>query len=453
MTGIDPTREARRIQPWRPNPRFWQYRGAPVLLLGGSVDDNLFQIPDLEAHLDLLVAAGGNYVRCTMSDRPDLGYEVMAFAQGAGGRYDLERWNEEYWTRFARFLELTAAREVFVQVEVWDRFDHSGQPWLTDPFNPANNVNYSHEAAGLAPEYPNHPGRNEQPFFYTVPALADNRVVLPFQQAFVDRVLAFSLTHDHVLYCIDNETSGDAAWSRYWTERIRAAAATAGTAVEVTEMWDPWDVREAPHRHTLDHPELYSFVDLSQNSHNPGQANWERTQWVRSYLADRPRPMNSTKIYGADTSKWTGRGITSEHGGQTFWRNLIGGFAASRFHRPPSGLGLGEAAQAHLRSARALAAAFDFLRAVPDERHEHLGERVENEAYLTRVPGQQYAVYFPDGGYVELDLSEAGSGTFRLRWLDVERSRWQEAGTVSAKEPAPLPAPGSGPWVALLTRA
>src|SRR3546814_15038817 len=49
---------------------------------------------------------------------------------------------------------------------------------------------------------------------------------------------------------------------------------------------------------------------------------------------------NSTKIYGSHTSKWTNRGINQEHAVQTFFRNILGGFAGSRFHRPPSGLGL-----------------------------------------------------------------------------------------------------------------
>jgi hypothetical protein len=65
-----PERDARRIQPYAGNPGYWQYKGAPVVLLGGTVDDNLFQIPDLEEHLDLLASVGGNYIRNTMSDRP-----------------------------------------------------------------------------------------------------------------------------------------------------------------------------------------------------------------------------------------------------------------------------------------------------------------------------------------------------------------------------------------------
>src|SRR5687768_5513834 len=91
-----------RIRPYEKNPRYWQYKGQPILLLGGSKDDNLFQIPDLEAHLDEIKSAGGNYIRNTMSDRKDLGFEVYPFHQRADKRYDLSRWNDKYWQRFER---------------------------------------------------------------------------------------------------------------------------------------------------------------------------------------------------------------------------------------------------------------------------------------------------------------------------------------------------------------
>lgn len=441
-------RSSGRIQPWTENPRFWQLDGQPVWLLGGTVKDNLFQIPDLEAHLDLLVSVGGNYVRNTMSDRPAAGFEVKAFGQDEQGRYDLTTWNEEYWQRFESLLRWTGERRIVVQIEMWDRFDHARENWDEDPFNPANNVNYTHDESGLAATYEAHPGRNEQPFFYTVPELQNNEVVLAHQRAFVDRVLEFSLPHGHVLYCMDNETSGDPAWGRYWAEHIRARAKAAGVEVVLTEMWDNWDVRHETHRPTFDDPELYGFVDLSQNSHNPGQTNWERAQWVRDYLAAQPRPMNSTKIYGADTSKWTERGVNSAHGEATFWRNLIGGFASSRFHRPPSGLGLSGRAQANLRAARRLQERFDVFHAEPDSEHALLRERDEDEAYATRVPGRQIAVFFPDGGEVVLDAAELPAGA-TLAWLDIAAGSWGDAvqigpGAVRLTAPA-------GPQVALLS--
>jgi hypothetical protein len=45
---------ADRIQPYATNPYFWQYQGKPLLLLGGTWQDNLFNHPKgLERHLDL----------------------------------------------------------------------------------------------------------------------------------------------------------------------------------------------------------------------------------------------------------------------------------------------------------------------------------------------------------------------------------------------------------------
>jgi len=116
-----PADDANRIQPWSKNPRYWQYKGQPVLLLGGSKDDSLFQIPDLKEHLDAIQKAGGNYIRNTMSDRNDKGFEVYPFQRRPDGKYDLDQWNEEYWRRFKNMLRWTAERDIIVQIEVWGR--------------------------------------------------------------------------------------------------------------------------------------------------------------------------------------------------------------------------------------------------------------------------------------------------------------------------------------------
>ena len=71
-----------RIQPYAKNRLYWQYREKPVLLLGGSDDDNLFQWTGkkLTVQLDLIKSVGGNCVRNTMSDRDERG------RVGAGAR-------------------------------------------------------------------------------------------------------------------------------------------------------------------------------------------------------------------------------------------------------------------------------------------------------------------------------------------------------------------------------
>ena len=213
-----------------------------MLLLGGSKDDNLFQIPDLKEHLDEIRAAGGNYIRNTMSDRKDKGFEVYPFRQRPDGKYDLEQWNDEYWRRFENMLRWTAERDIIVQIEVWDRFDYSTKNWEPHPYNPKNNVNYTYAESGFAEDYPDHPGQNKQPFFFTTPQQRNNPVVLKYQQRFVEKMLSCTLRYDHVLYCMDNETSAQEAWGAYWAEFIRQRAKQAGKQVCLTEMWDAWDL-------------------------------------------------------------------------------------------------------------------------------------------------------------------------------------------------------------------
>ena len=73
--------------------------------------------------------------------------------------YDLDRWNEEYWNRFDRFLEATRDRDVVVQVELWAPWDfHPDEDWQRNPYNPANNCNYSFEESGLPERSSPRPG-------------------------------------------------------------------------------------------------------------------------------------------------------------------------------------------------------------------------------------------------------------------------------------------------------
>ncbi|MBP9900426.1 MAG: hypothetical protein IT579_05640 [Verrucomicrobia subdivision 3 bacterium] len=437
--------DAGRIQPWTSNPRYWQYKGQPVLLLGGSKDDNLFQIPDLKAHLDEILAPGGNYIRNTMSDRADLGFEVYPFGHLPDGKYDLDEWNEEYWRRFENLLRWTAERDIIVQIEVWDRFDYSTKNWPPHPYNPKNNINYTTEQSGLAVEYPDHPGQNRQPFFFTTPKQRNNTVVLKYQQRFVDKMLSYSLKHDHLLYCMDNETSAPEAWGDYWAEYIKQSAREAGKQVCVTEMWDAWDLKAEEHKRTFDHPERYDFCDVSQNNQKKAQEHWNNFQWVRVRVASQPRPLNTVKTYGADT----GRFGNNRDGLERFWRHVIGGAAAARFHRPGSGLGLSQPAVATIQAARKLESLIKLWDIEPA--NELLSDREGNEAYLAAQPGRAYALYFTDGGAVGLDLKHA-PGRFGVRWIDIGSGEWGQSERLDGGRTVTVTAPAKGQWVAAIVR-
>jgi hypothetical protein len=316
-------------------------------------------------------------------------------------------------------MELTAARQIIVQFEMWDRFDFARGPWEHNPYNPKNNVNYTAEASGLKPEILTHPGQRENAFFRSVPALENNQALLPYQQAQVDQMLSISLPYGHALYCMDNETNESPEWGWYWSRYIQEKAAKAGVLVQTTEMWDAHSLLDGEHAGTFDHPEIYTFVDISQNNHRPAHEHWDNPQEIRRRLiaSGEIRPMNSVKIYGANS----GRYGSSRDAQERFWRNVLGGLASSRFHRPVAGLGLSAVAQTHIPSMRLFADELDIFRSEPH--NELLANRSWNEAYCTARPGAAYGVFFTDGGNVLLDVS-AAQAPLIVRWLEIRACRW-----------------------------
>ena len=418
-------------------PQYWEYHGDPVLLLGGSDEDNLFQLPGLENQLDLLVSVGGNYVRNTMSSR-DSG-NVWAFhLDPETGIYDLNRWNPEYWSRFEELLELTSEREIVVQVELWATFDFYRDNWEINPFNPKNNTNYTAERTKLPLEVSTHPIYCDNPFFWSIPAHQNNMPLLNYQQAFVDKLLSYSLEFDHVLYCIDNETSVTSEWGRFWSEYIKKKASEKGKVVHITEMWDPWDLDHISHRESFDHPETYSFVEISQNNHQRGQNQWDNGlhQIEKLSLAGNLRPVNNIKTYGNDLGQ---HGGGTHNGIQSFIRSTLFGSAAVRFHRPPSGLGLGDTAQAVINSMRMATKSIDFFNAEPH--NGLLLSREENEAYCRAVPGKDYLVYFPESGALELDVVTPGSG-WEVKRLEILTGQWKKVKMIEEDGHIRLQSPG-----------
>lgn len=447
------------LKPWSQNSWYWAWGDEPILLLGGSDDDNLFQWPKekLIPQLDRIVQAGGNVIRNTMSDRQDGGFEVYPFLRLGNGKYDLNQWNPEYWERFETLLTETAKRGIKVQIEVWDRFDFTDvrrndpQRWeKKHPYNPQNNVNYTFEESGFVARYPDHPGANKQPFFFTTPKQRNNLTVLKYQTRFVDKLLSHSLKYNHVLYCIDNETKAEREWGEYWARHIRSRANDANKKVMITEMWDDWNLRAERHRQTFDHPELYDYVDVSQNNQNSGQEHWDNFLFVRDYLNKQPRPMNTTKTYGADGNKFK---HTDQDAIERFWRHLLAGAASIRFHRPDSGLGINDKAVACIRAARLLEEEVRLWEVEPS--NQLLRERAANEAYLAGNHDKTKLVIFsPAQGQsgqsreVQLDGSQLRK-TYQLSWIDIDRG--ERAGPpVEANASTGLIPPVSGNAVAVM---
>jgi hypothetical protein len=190
-------------------------------------------------------------------------------------------------------------------------------------------------------------------------------------------------------------------------------------------------------------PDTFSFLDVSQNNHQKGQTHYDNAWTRRDSIRNEPRPMTNVKIYGGDYMRFG----DARDGVERFWRNIFGGHAAARFHRPPGGIGLSGRAQQMIRSARQVTDAFDLFRCEP--RNDLLSQREPNEAYCLAEEARRYAVYFPAEGSVALDTSR-GHTALSVRWYDVDRGRWHSAKTIQGGQFAELTTPSPGQWAVVI---
>jgi len=442
------------IKPYEKNLKYWQYKGEPILLIGGSKTDHLFLADSLVEHLDEMVKIGANYVRNTMSQGE--GLDLKPHKRLENGQFDLNQWNEAYWQKFADFLLWTYERNIIVQIEIWDRFNYAVKYWQHSPWHPKNNVNYSAQETGLANEYPERMIYDDLlPFFHTIPGMPEYRTSLDlirkYQENFIDKMLSYSLKYGHVLYCVNNETTTSFEWGKYWINYINDKANKKNARVFCTDMFDKFfQPNKCPGcLHALEEADIYSFLDVSQNnSRNFNQSHWDTLQWIIKQRDKYPlRPLNNTKIYGGMNSTW-GSG-SNKDGIERFCRNVIGGCATARHHRPPYGNGLNEKAKASIQAVRKVEKDIKFWEINPGK--NLLYSREEDEAYVSAKEGEKYVLYFPDIGDVRLNLN-AYKNTFITKWINISTGEYGVESTLQGGSNVNISTPSGGSWFLLVLK-
>ena len=76
-----------------------------------------------------------------------------------------------------------------------------------------------------------------------------------------------------------------------------------------------------------------------------------------------------------------------------------------------------------------------------------------NEAYCTADPGRAYALFFPDGGDLHLDVSACDDAQLEVTWLDVRSCEWHAPTEVAAEGRLHLATPcEEGYWAVLVVK-
>ncbi len=147
------------------NPHYFQYSGKTIALITSGEHYGSVMNADFDYHkyLATLQAEGMNYTRLFGGSyvevpqtsfgirrntlAPKSGRLILPWARsgesgyaGGGNKFDLEKWDQEYFQRFHDFLGEAERRGVIVEISLFSS-QYGDVQWAVSPFNAANNVN------------------------------------------------------------------------------------------------------------------------------------------------------------------------------------------------------------------------------------------------------------------------------------------------------------------------
>jgi hypothetical protein len=414
------------------NPRYFaDDTGKAVLLVGShtwtSLQDmgNVDPPPafDWEGYLDFLTSHQHNFMRMWR-------WEVAAWSNRSHGeprleycspqpwprtgpgealdgkpKFDLGRFDEEFFARLRSRVEEAGERGIYVSVMLFEGYglQKTDGAWQYHPFNPANNAN------GVGSD-PNGDGLGLE-----VHELADPQMTA-VQEAYVRQVIDTVNDLDNVLYEISNENHpASTDWQYHMIRFIHdyEAALPKQHPVGMTFQYEGGNNR--------------TLFESPAEWVSPGPGGGYRTS---------PPAATGAKVVISDTDHlW---GIGGSRG--WVWMTICRGLNPI-FMDPYEGTIIPsddrwEAVRRTLGHARVLSERVDLGAMEP---HRELA----STEYCLAAPGAQYLAYLPDGGAATLDLS-AAQGAMRVEWLEPDQGTVSAGETVMGGGPVTLTAPFAG---------
>src|SRR5580692_3403212 len=197
------------------NPHYFEFRGKAVALVTSGEHYGAVLNADVDFHkylatidsdgLNYTRIFGGSYVEVPAKSfgilRNDLAplpnrfiapwirSESPGYA-GGGNKFDLTRWNPEYFQRYHDFLEDASKRGIVVEISLFSSH-YDEMMWKISPFNPTNNVN------------------NTDAIEWKKLNTLENGNILAFQEAYAKKLMQEARDFDNVIFEIQNEPWSD----------------------------------------------------------------------------------------------------------------------------------------------------------------------------------------------------------------------------------------------------
>jgi hypothetical protein len=423
------------------NPRYFTDNSGRAIYLTGShtwqnlmdflaKGDTAFNYPE---YLDMMQKNGHNFMRMWTWEQTRMGAWTAdtiyasppPFVRTGPGmaldgkpRFDLTKYNPEYFDRLRRRIEEAGRRGIYVSVMLFqgwslDRIDSKvGNPFPFQVYNIANNINN----VGA----PNTPGDyDDKPSLHS---LMISPRLLAIQEAYVKHVIESVNDLDNVLYEIINE-GGTISWQYHMIDFIKKTEATMPKQhpVGMTHTGDP----SSPNQVLFDSP-----ADWISPNYVPYDWRSGDSTVVSSFKSD-PPDTKGKKVVFPDTDHLWG------HGGNHIWvwkcflRGLNPIFMdpwypmAGKENEEKTigwiylkGGGITkddrnyhdfELVRKNMGYTRLFSKRLDLIHSIP---HPELS----STGYCLANPGHEYLVYFPKGGEEKIDLRGI-EGNYTVEWF------------------------------------
>jgi hypothetical protein len=401
---------------------------------------------DFAAYLDMLERHGHNFIRLWCWEQVatwDATWEVFRDPEDSGSddgvvprvaphpwartgpgtaldgkpKFDLAKFDDDYFTRLRERVQAADARGVYVSVMLFEGWAPWQISWGSHPFHWANNVNgIDGDADG--------DGRGLQMHTLDIPSITR------LQEAYVRRVIDTVGDLDNVLYEIANESGTySIEWQYHLIRFIKDIEGSRSKQhpVGMTAVF--------PRGPNAEPGSMKPLVESPADWISPGGVDYR----------DDPPPADGRKVIVIDTDHLWGIGGSTDWVWKSFCRGMNPIFMDPYDHRL---LGKGSADQwdplrQSLGGVRRLAERVDLASMTPQT-------TLASSGYCVADPGRAYLVYLPDGGPVTVDLT-ATTRPFAAAWLHPVDGSVAAGGTVSGGAMRTLGPPSSGPMVLHLT--
>ncbi len=408
------------------NPHYFLWRGRPTILITsgehyGAVLNRAF---DHVKYLETLHANGFNLTRtfsgayCEPQGAFGIEANTLAPAKGdllcpwarsnmpgyanGGERFDLTKWDPEYFARLTDFVAQAAKRGIVVEMVLFCPF-YENEMWELSPMNARNNVNGIGDIA-----------RTEA---YTL----KHRNLLAVQEAMVQRIVATLRDFDNVYYEMCNEPYFGGVtleWQNHIAETIvQAESAFEKKHLIAQNIANKTKKIESPNPHVS----IFNF-----HYAKPPAAVAENYHLNKAIGDDETGFAGEDRVNPYRREAWD----FIIAGGAVF-DNLDYSFAVghengtARINAPGGG---GPEFWKQLQVLRQFINDFDFIKMQPDDSVITAGVPPGATARALVQPGRAYAIYVNGNGVVELSVN-LPPGSYRAQWVNTK------TGNIEAAEP------------------